>query len=261
MLVNYNNVDIYHDERPVLKGVNLHIGEGEFVYLIGKVGSGKTSLLKTLYAELNIKSGTAEVLGTDITRIRRKQIPDLRRQLGIVFQDFQLLTDRTIHDNLDFVLRCTDWKNKKDRNFRIEEVLDLVDMSDKSNCKPYELSGGEQQRICIARALLNRPRIILADEATGNLDNETGKQAATILYDVCKQGTTVIMATHNDRLLTEFPGKVYRCRNRELHECTEEFIPVGPAGFTLAEANLSPVPEDIHTTGQPEDTMQANTIE
>lgn len=238
MLVNYNNVDICHDDKAILKGVNLHVGEGEFVYLIGRVGSGKTSLLKTLYAELGIHSGTAEVLGFDMTRIRRKQVPDLRRQLGIVFQDFQLLTDRNVYDNLDFVLRCTKWKSRQERKTRINEVLELVGMTDKMVCKPYELSGGEQQRICIARALLNHPRMILADEATGNLDNETGRQAATILYDVCKQGTTVIMATHNDRLLLEFPGKVYRCRNQVLQECTEEFAPISPTAFKLADDGL-----------------------
>ncbi len=223
MLINYQNVDIYHDERLVLRGVDFRVNEGEFIYLIGKVGSGKTSLLKTIYGEVDVNHGSAEVLGREMKRIKRKQIPALRRELGIVFQDFQLLTDRDVRQNLDFVLRCTGWKERKERETRIAEVLELVGMSEKLNAMPYELSGGEQQRICIARALLNRPKLILADEATGNLDYETGQRTVQILHDVARAGTTVIMSTHNAQLLLDFPGRVFRCADGKVAECTEEY--------------------------------------
>ena len=173
-LIQYKNVEIHQQELCVLSGVNLELHKGEFVYLIGKVGSGKTSLLKTLYGELDVIDGDAEVLGYNMRSIKRKHIPQLRRKLGIVFQDFQLLTDRTVYNNLEFVLRATGWKNKQEIKERIEEVLDLVGMSNKGYKIPNELSGGEQQRIVIARAVLNSPAIILADEPTGNLDVETG---------------------------------------------------------------------------------------
>lgn len=173
-LIRYKDVEIHQQELCVLNSVNLELHKGEFVYLIGKVGSGKTSLLKTFYGELDVAAGDAEVLGYDMLRIKRKHIPQLRRKLGIVFQDFQLLTDRTVHDNLEFVLRATGWKNKGEIKDRINEVLQLVGMSNKGYKYPNELSGGEQQRIVIARAVLNSPEVILADEPTGNLDVETG---------------------------------------------------------------------------------------
>ncbi len=226
MLINYQNVDIYHDERLVLRGVDFRVDEGEFIYLIGKVGSGKTSLLKTIYGEVDVKHGSAEVLGREMKRIKRKQIPALRRELGIVFQDFQLLTDRDVRQNLDFVLCCTGWKEREERETRIAEVLELVGMSEKLNSMPYELSGGEQQRICIARALLNRPKLILADEATGNLDYETGQRTVQILHNVAQAGTTVIMSTHNAQLLIDFPGRVFRCADGKVDECTEEYEPI-----------------------------------
>ncbi len=191
--INYRNVEIRQQEMIVLEEVDLKIQPGEFVYLIGKVGSGKSSLLKTMYGELDIHSGDAEVLGYDMTHIRRKQIPALRKRIGIVFQDFQLLTDRNIRNNLDFVLKATGWNDKRHRQQRIAEVLEQVGMSTKGYKMPHELSGGEQQRIVIARAILNTPDIILADEPTGNLDPETGRQIVELLRNICAQGSTVII--------------------------------------------------------------------
>lgn len=207
----------------MLTDVTLQLHKGEFVYLVGKVGSGKTSLLKTFYGELDIADGEAEVLGYDMRSIKRKYIPRLRRKLGIVFQDFQLLTDRTVYDNLDFVLRATGWKNRTEIKERIEEVLQQVGMSNKGYKLPNELSGGEQQRIVIARAILNSPAIILADEPTGNLDVETGKAIVELLHDICKSGSAVVMTTHNLQLLREYPGRVYRCLEHRIEDVTDEF--------------------------------------
>lgn len=209
----------------VLNDVNLELHKGEFVYLVGKVGSGKTSLLKTFYGELDIASGEAEVLGYDMLHIKRKHIPQLRRKLGIVFQDFQLLTDRTVYDNLEFVLRATGWKSKGEIKDKIEEVLNLVGMSNKGYKLPNELSGGEQQRIVIARAVLNSPEIILADEPTGNLDSETGHAIAELLHGISEAGALVVMTTHNLQLLREFPGKVYRCADHLMTDVTAEYAP------------------------------------
>lgn len=220
--INYHNVEIRQQENIVLEEVNLQIQEGEFVYLIGKVGSGKSSLLKTMYGELDIHSGNADVLGYDMARIRRKQIPALRKRIGIVFQDFQLLIDRNVKDNLDFVLKATGWNDKGKRTRRIEEVLEQVGMSTKGYKMPHELSGGEQQRIVIARAILNTPEIILADEPTGNLDSETGRQIVELLRNICTQGSTVIMTTHNLQLIEEYPGKVFRCEGHRLVESTPD---------------------------------------
>ena len=217
-LINYNQVEVRQQEMIVLEEVNLKIQSKEFVYLIGKVGSGKSSLLKTMYGELDIHKGSAEVLGYDMCHIRRKQIPALRKRIGIVFQDFQLLTDRNVHDNLDFVLKATGWNDKRKRQFRIEEVLEQVGMQTKGYKMPHELSGGEQQRIVIARAILNTPEIILADEPTGNLDPDTGRQIVQLLRDIRAKGSTVIMTTHNLQLLDEFPGKVFRCENHRVME-------------------------------------------
>lgn len=222
-LIQYKNVEIHQQELCVLSDVNLELHKGEFVYLIGKVGSGKTSLLKTFYGELDIASGEAEVLGFDMLHIKRKHIPQLRRKLGIVFQDFQLLTDRTVYDNLQFVLRATGWKNKGEIKDRIEEVLKLVGMSNKGYKLPNELSGGEQQRIVIARAVLNSPEIILADEPTGNLDSETGRAITELLHSISEAGSLVVMTTHNLQLLREFPGKVYRCTDHRMADVTEEY--------------------------------------
>lgn len=220
-LIRYKNVEIHQQDVCVLKDVNLEFHKGEFIYFIGKVGSGKTSLLKTFYGELDIASGDAEVLGYDMKNIKRKYIPQLRRKLGIVFQDFQLLTDRTVSDNLAFVLRATGWKNKVEIKERIEEVLKLVGMSKKGRKLPNELSGGEQQRIVIARAVLNSPEIILADEPTGNLDAETGRVIAQLLHHISDSGTLVVMSTHNIQLLKEYPGKVYRCTDQLISEASE----------------------------------------
>lgn len=222
-LITYNHVEIHQQELCVLSDVTLQLHKGEFLYLVGKVGSGKTSLLKTFYGELDIADGDAQVLGYDMRNIKRKHIPQLRRKLGIVFQDFQLLTDRTVYNNLEFVLRATGWKNKTEIKERIEEVLQLVGMSNKGYKLPNELSGGEQQRIVIARAVLNSPAIILADEPTGNLDVETGKAIVELLHGICESGSSVVMTTHNLQLLKEYPGRVYRCTDHCIKDVTGEF--------------------------------------
>ena len=211
MRIDYQHVDIAIDEHVILKDVNFQAGDGEFIYLIGKVGTGKSSLLKSFYGELDVHTGNANVLGFEMTEIERNEIPDLRKKIGLVFQNFQLLTDRNVHDNLDFVLRATGWNNKIEREQRIREVLEEVGLPEKGKKMPYELSGGEQQCICIARAILNKPAIILADEATGNLDKENSRKATSLLYQFSQAGATVIMSTHNEELLTEFPGIVYKC--------------------------------------------------
>ena len=222
-IIRYENVSICQQGLEILEGINFELNKGEFVYLIGKVGSGKTSFLKTIYGELDIQSGEAEVMGCNLRTIKQKHIPDLRRRLGIVFQDFQLLTDRTVHANLEFVLRATGWKNKVDIHTRIEEVLEQVGMSGKGYKMPNELSGGEQQRIVIARAILNKPKLILADEPTGNLDVETGRHIVELLKEICAQGSAILMITHNLNMLTEYPGKVYRFADHHIEDTTEEF--------------------------------------
>ena len=217
-LIRYQNVSICQQGLEILEDVNFELNKGEFVYLIGKVGSGKTSFLKTIYGELEIQSGEAEVMGHNLRTIKQKHIPELRRRLGIVFQDFQLLTDRTVHANLEFVLRATGWKNKVDIHMRIEEVLEQVGMSGKGYKMPNELSGGEQQRIVIARAILNKPELILADEPTGNLDVETGHNIVKLLREICTQGSAILMITHNLNMLTEYPGKVFKFENHHIEE-------------------------------------------
>lgn len=226
MLIDYQKVSIYQADKCVLKEINFHVDEGEFTYLIGKVGSGKSSLLKTLYCELDLVEGEtekAEILGRDLKTIKRKEIPALRKELGIIFQDFQLLHDRIVRKNFEFVLKATGWKDKKARNKRIEEVLNEVGMIEKIDKLPHELSGGEQQRIAIARALLNNPKIIIADEPTGNLDPETASNIVSLLKEITQQGTAVVMTTHNIPMLDKFPGIVYRCKDGELHEVTKEY--------------------------------------
>ena len=225
-LIKYKDVEVRQQDLCVLDQVNLELRKGEFVYLIGKVGSGKTSLLKTFYGELDVISGEALVLGYDMKRIKRKHIPQLRRKLGIVFQDFQLLTDRTVNDNLAFVLRATGWKNKMEITDRINEVMALVGMGNKGYKFPNELSGGEQQRIVIARAMLNSPEIILADEPTGNLDTETGRDIVDLLHNISRAGSLVVMTTHNLRWLYEFPGQVYRCADHQIMDVTSEYSEV-----------------------------------
>lgn len=218
-IVDYRGVLVARKELVVLKNVTFSLEKGDFVYLIGRVGSGKSSLLKTMYAEVPIVAGEARVLEYSVDSIKPKQVPMLRRQLGIVFQDFQLLTDRSVYDNLEFVLRATGWKRKDDIDSRIDEVLKQVGMRKKSYKMPHELSGGEQQRIVIARALLNRPSLILADEPTGNLDPETSEQIVALLHDISANGTTVVMATHNTQLIDRFPGRVMKCESKKLVEC------------------------------------------
>lgn len=222
-IIRYENVSICQQGLEILEGINFELNKGEFVYLIGKVGSGKTSFLKTTYGELDIHSGEAEVMGCNLRTMKQKHIPDLRRRLGIVFQDFQLLTDRTVHANLEFVLRATGWKNKVDIHMRIEEVLEQVGMSGKGYKMPNELSGGEQQRIVIARAILNKPELILADEPTGNLDVETGQRIVELLKEICAQGSAILMITHNLNMLSEYPGKVYKFENHHIEEVTAQF--------------------------------------
>lgn len=218
-LLKYSDVRISQQEVDVLEEVNLELSGGEFVYLIGKVGSGKSTFLKTIYGEIPVADGRAEVLGFNLRRLKQREIPKLRRKLGIVFQDFRLLIDRSAHDNLEFVLRATGWRNKREIEQRINEVLTLVGMQHKGYKLPNELSGGEQQRVVIARAVLNHPKIILADEPTGNLDVETGFQIADLLHRICReQGTLVIMSTHNMQLLQEYPGKVLRVENHHMNE-------------------------------------------
>lgn len=217
-VVDYRNVEILRKELVVLKHVDFSLEEGEFVYLIGKVGSGKSSLLKSMYAEIPVFTGDARVMDIDLVGIKRKQIPLLRRQIGIVFQDFQLLTDRNVYDNLKFVLDATGWTDREAKDTRIEEVLRQVGMATKSYKMPHELSGGEQQRIVIARALLNKPKLILADEPTGNLDPATGDHIVHHLREIASQGTAVLMATHNMQLVEQYPSRVIRCADKRLEE-------------------------------------------
>lgn len=215
-ILNYSDVEILRKELVVLKHVSFSLEEGEFAYLIGRVGSGKSSLMKSIYAEIPVFTGEATVMGTSLVGIKRKEIPMLRRNIGIVFQDFQLLTDRTVYDNLRFVLDATGWRDRVEIDDRIEQVLKQVGMQNKSYKMPHELSGGEQQRIVIARALLNRPKLILADEPTGNLDPETGQQIVDHLREISSQGTAVLMATHNMQLVEQYPARVLRCENKRL---------------------------------------------
>lgn len=215
-VIEYKDVELHRQDLIALKHVNLSVDEGEFVYLMGKVGSGKSSLLKSIYADIPIASGEARVLDYDLNKIRNKQIPYLRREIGLVFQDFQLLTDRSAYANLRFVLEATGWHDKAEIEKRIEEVLKQVGMFNKSYKNPHELSGGEQQRIVIARALLNSPRIILADEPTGNLDPITGEAIVSRLHEIAGKGTAVIMATHNLSLVEQFPARILTCENRTI---------------------------------------------
>lgn len=226
MLIEYNHVNIYQQDTVILKDVYFGIDKGEFTYIIGKVGSGKSSLLKSLYCELDLYSEDcekAEILGRNLLTLRRKDVPELRRHLGIIFQDFQLLHDRSVYQNLLFVLKATGWKDKAKVEARIDEVLETVGLSDKKNSMPHELSGGEQQRIVVARAMLNHPNIIIADEPTGNLDPETAEYIVRLLKDITLTGTAVIMSTHNIPMLDKFPGIVYRCHDGSVKDVTSEY--------------------------------------
>lgn len=217
-LIIYSNIAIKQDGLTILEDVNIKFDAGEYVYIIGKVGTGKSSFLKTIYGELKIESGEANVLGYKLNKIKPKELPSLRKRIGIVFQDFQLLTDRNVYDNLYFVLKATGWKNKQEIKERIANVLEQVGMQNKGYKMPCELSGGEQQRIVIARAILNEPEILLADEPTGNLDTETTYYIVDLLHKIAQKGTLVIMTTHNLNILDKFPAKVYICENHKLFE-------------------------------------------
>lgn len=217
-IIEFEHANIFQKDNLILKDVNLSINKGEFVYFIGKVGSGKTSLIKTINAELPLLEGQAKVAGFDLTKLKIKQTPLLRRKLGIVFQDFKLLTDRTVYDNLLFVLKATGWKNKVEINDRIAQVLDRVSLSYKGYKMPHQLSGGEQQRVVIARALLNNPEIILADEPTGNLDPETSENLMKLLLEISNNGRAVVMATHDYNMVKKFPARTIKFENSKLLE-------------------------------------------
>lgn len=219
-LISYKNVNIYQETGELtLKNVHFHVDEGEFIYLIGRVGSGKSSLLKTLYLELDIEEADeAMVFGQNIVKLRRKHVPPLRRKMGIIFQDFKLLNEKTVYQNLRFVLKATGWKTKESIEKRIDEVLTDVGMTDKKDALPHELSGGEQQRIAIARALLNNPQLIIADEPTGNLDPETADGIVALLREISQTGTAVIMSTHNLGIIKKYQGIIYRCEDGHLEE-------------------------------------------
>jgi len=225
MLIEYKNVLVCQkDGIPVLRDVNFHVEDGEFVYVIGKVGSGKSTLLKTIYAEIFIDEGEeAMVLGNNMLSLRLRNIPSLRRQMGVVFQDFQLLADRSVLKNLEFVLKATGWKKKEEIQERIAKVLTDVGMLDKKDKKPHELSGGERQRVAIARAILNSPQLIVADEPTANLDPETADGIMQLLRQISQTGTAVLMTTHNMPLLEKYPGIVYRCHNEHLEDVTNNY--------------------------------------
>ena len=228
-LIDYNNIDIYQEDNLVLKDVNFQVEEGEFIYIIGKVGSGKTSLLKTLYCELDLYKDAekneqkAEVLGRDMLTLKRKEVPALRRELGIIFQDFKLLHEKSVRKNLEFILKSTGWKNEQEINERIETTLSDVGLLDKIDKYPHELSGGEQQRVAIARAILNEPKIILADEPTGNLDPETANDIIHLLKNLTKSNTAVVITTHNITMLNKIPGIVYCCKDGAIAEVTKEY--------------------------------------
>ena len=218
IVVDYRRVALHHRELIALRNVNLRVAKGEFVYLTGKVGSGKSTLLQSMYAEVPIAAGEARVLDYDLNNIKNKEIPYLRRNVGVVFQNFRLLTDRSVIDNLRFVLDATGWRDATDIQARIEQVLKEVGMLNKGYKFPHELSGGEQQRVVMARAMLNNPRILLADEPTGNLDPETARHIVRRLHDIAASGTAVIMAAHNLTFVEEYPARVVKCENKQLIE-------------------------------------------
>ncbi len=217
VVVKLTDANIYQKETLVLTKVNLEINKGDCYYLIGQTGSGKSSLLKTLYGELELFEGSGNVAGFDLRKLSRKQLPHLRRKLGIVFQDFQLLTDRSVEDNLSFALKATGWKNKDEIKSRIDDLLDLVGLKTKHFKMPHQLSGGEQQRVVIARALLNHPELILADEPTGNLDPNTSDNIMNLLFEINKEtNTPILMATHDYSLIEKFPAKIFRCASQHV---------------------------------------------
>lgn len=221
-ILELNNASIFQRENLILSDVNIEIKKGEFVYLIGKTGTGKSSFMKTLYGDLPLKSGSGQIVDFDLQSLKEKEIPYLRRKLGVVFQDFKLLNDRNVKENLIFVLKATGWKDKTKMNQKIEDVLDKVEMKTKSFKFPYQLSGGEQQRVAIARALLNDPELILADEPTGNLDPQTSVEVMQVLQDINKNGNTILMATHDYALLLKYPSKTLKCDGQRLFEVVQK---------------------------------------
>ena len=217
-IIELINASIFQNNKSVLKNVNIEVAKGDFVFLIGRTGSGKSSLIRILYGDLSLKEGIGNVLGFDLLKINRKQIPFLRRKIGVVFQDFKLLSDRNIYDNLKFVLQATGWKNKDDIEGRINDVLKEVGLFEIEKKYPFELSGGEQQRTAIARALLNTPELIIADEPTGNLDPQTSNEIMGVFKRLHKQGMSVFMATHDYNMIVKFPGKIFKCDSGKVFE-------------------------------------------
>lgn len=217
-MLQLKDATIFQRENLILSDINLDIQKGDFNYIIGKTGSGKSSLMKTLYGDLPLQNGKGSIVGFDLQKLKEKEIPFLRRKIGIVFQDFQLLNDRSVYDNLLFVLKATGWKGKNQMDDKINEVLDKVDMKTKGFKMPYQLSGGEQQRVAIARALLNTPEMILADEPTGNLDPKTSVEIMNVLEEINKAGITILMATHDYALILKFPHKTIKCEGGKIFE-------------------------------------------
>ena len=223
-ILSLKDVTIFQESNAILSNVNLDVKHGDFLYIIGKTGSGKSSLMKTLYADLDLTNGEGTIVDYDLRTLKESDIPYLRRKLGIVFQDFKLLPDRNVHDNLEFVLRATGWSEKEEIQVKIEEVLDKVGMKSMTGKMPHQLSGGEQQRVAIARALLNDPELILADEPTGNLDPQTSVEVMEVLKKINQNGKTIIMATHDYALLMKFPSKTIKCENGQLFEVVQRTV-------------------------------------
>ena len=219
-IILLEGVNVHQDERLIFDNINLSVSTGDFIYLVGETGSGKSSLVKSLYAEIKVSTGNISVAGYDLNKIEKKEIPSLRRNLGIVFQDFQLLSDRSLNDNLEFVLKATGWNKKEEISKRIEEVLESVHLEEFNNKMPHELSGGEKQRAAIARSLLNNPKVILADEPTGSLDPKKSEKIIELLKEINEKGTTILIATHDYEIIKKFNSRIIKCSEKKLHEIT-----------------------------------------